>query len=582
MNENKLFNFWLKASAEECLFENNYEENKINFSKLWNQNLTDDDTFYDPNFRFKTEFLNGLDIIPDKIWYLYRPCANYEISRKGWDLYNYYNFKIINPIVLQQNKNYIKVKENFIKRRYYNSFISSVKIFYTGSKPDLIIHNEDSFSLKYINFNLDNINEVLYKNKDYSDIIVLCFNEKNKTIVLDNFIPAYPIWYSKNTIILTPIILQQINGCNHLNPIQSLYSRIADELGAILVRNMEEDLPEYEKEDIKKGISDYENNIFKDGRIKKLIPEYTRHIPFYGHGWIVSDTTFTLSAVMKAIKPKIILELGNWMGLSSRVMSNSSINKNYTIYNVDTYTNSVNLVKLANSFLHPISKMLLNHPRYETFCANNTSREGIDKTSRFYFDKQDLNNEKDTILMKMDAYEAIEILHKNNIKPDLIFIDFETNAEKLEELIYKLMFYFPKAVIVGDDLMLPNVAKAIKNIETEYKRTYMESYIITPTEELLKNIETQILQKSELEPTKYQQKIRDDIYSGIFNSPFTSILSQTGFAIHSYFKGTKGNIILQLEDILYNTEKWEKWEAPIHAPGSITPFDYYNFKFTYH
>ncbi len=651
-----LFHLWLKSISELCINKYRKKKDRYYIEQYNNKKeelIYENRQFYDPHFNFKTEFLEGIDVDFSQLWYQYRPCAIYDKSFSGWKLYNSYELKIISPITLKTAPKNIKIKEKYAIKRYYNSIVQNVNVFYINEKPNIFVNvkNKEKVKFKYIKIE-DDINLSLYKFSEYSDLIILYLESdisksdisksdisksdisksdisksdisksdkpykslESLEIILDNFIPAYPIWLDEKVIVLTPILLQQLNGCDNKNRVQSLYNRIANNLGAILI-NMSKIFPlpklyddfSFKDDDIKNGISDYETGIFKDGRVKKLIPEYTKHIPKYGHGWISFDTQVGIISALESdtfrfknsesdstinnfntknknseSDSKVILELGAWLGLSTRIFSNYSSFET-TIYSIDRYDNNA-IYDVSQNFMKP-SEKLYNHLRYETFCSNlssfnNEKLTSKDLTSRYFFDEQehkskDFNSNK-FVLMKMDIYEGIEVIYKNGIKPDLILIDFEKKKDKLLGVLKKLKQYFPNCIIVGDDYVFPSVREAVRLSKLNFTYTMNEAYIISNNQHIHKSIIENIKKNKKIyETTKEQNKALKDSSEGILNDPFLKIRDQSSYNIN-YFSRYNRDLAIGIIEKIYKTRdlKSLSFPTPLHNPISLTFFDYF-------
>ncbi len=593
MEDYTIFKSWFKASSEECL--ENYKliqpKNKAFFWKIWKKQVQNEMKFYDPTHRFNSEFLLGIDYIPKDLNYIYRPCVNIENTIEGWELHNEYFLKSINKNTINLNKKYIKNKEEFALRRYYNSFVKNVRIFYNINKPNVNIHkNNFNVNFEFIDYDNYNINQILYENNSDTDLIIIILDKIKENITLDNFIPSVPIYYNENVLILTPILLQQINGCNPENIKLSFYSRIADYLGMILVKDDNFKINfNYESEFIENGMSNFDKGIFTDGRIKRLIPEFTKHIPEYGHGWTVNDTPFTIAGVVNTLKPKVVVELGSWVGLSARTISN--YNDQFTLYAIDNFENYGRYNKIIHEDLHPCYKMLFNHSRYETFCANLSARKNKEKVSRFFFDKQDENPNKNVILMRMLFYEGLEILYKNNITPDLIFVHSPpTNKMDYTNLINFIREKFPKTTIIGTGLVYSFIKKATEDFDNKNINILNDSYYWID-KKFHKQINSSIKNyREELGLNEFEESIQDQFELlilrnfKILKTPYTKIsISQSGYSIHEYFRRKQlieKEILLTIEDIINDGFELLSWKYPIN-PGSYTPFDYFNNQITF-
>lgn len=492
ITEKKLFDIWVKASIEDAKPENERDKSIINdFWEMFYEILSKG-YYYDPNKRYFSEFLEGIDLIPEKLWFLYRPLSDYPVqemsdlfklkSINNKLLYKYELFKFEEPI------------DEFVKKytlkRYYNSFIKKIAIV-SHNEPILKINSlkTKSIDVSYYRIEDSKINKVLYETlqKDY-DIIIIS-TESRQEILLDDFIPAYPTFLHNDVLIMTPILLQQTNGCDENDIIKSFKNRSIQQFGVVLVNS---ELTKDEnfnikivEESIKEGISNHQKEILlEDGRIQKLNPKFSKHISFNGHGWISQYSQSNLISALKTVKPKVVLELGIWYGLSTRLISHHNPTKDCKIYCVDFYKNN-SIIDKKYTHLTPTDKFYKNHQKYETFYANLSGRiPEKDLTQRFNFDKLDTNETKEIFMMKMNAYEAIDIMKEKNIVPDLIYIDFEKNTKILIKFLVKLHNYFPEAVLIGDDYVYDSVKKAIEEINLKYTWKFIESYAILPDKNL--------------------------------------------------------------------------------------------------
>ncbi len=599
-----LFNRWIKASCEECLDLSGDDviifNNKMYFENSWNVNLNKNKQFYDPQFNFNSEFLEGIDFLPEHLWYLYRPCSNYTSNYNGWKLYHEYKFKIFYE-GKEFSKKHIEMKEKYILKRYYNCLVETIKVFYLKNKPDVKVYHGSNVKIEYIKCK-KNINQSLFENSSYSDLIVLYLEEYSSSdtdeIILDNFIPAYPIWLDEKVIVLTPILLQQLNGCDNENKIQSLYNRIYEKLGGALIINDNLYLPNKTEEDIQNGMNLYDELLLQDGRVKKLIPEYTKHIPKYGHGWTVCDSTPILAAAVKLIKPKVVFELGSMSGLSARTISRHNPQKDFKLYALDFFKPAISNPKFASSKVESVHKLLYNHHRYETYSSNvggwqSEAAEPIDNTSRYFFDKPDTNTEKEVFLLKMDIKESLELLYKNRIVPDLIFIHYWTvgNSAPLGPLLEKLQSRYPNVTIVGSNYIYPAVQRIINGLDIDFIKTYNETYTITPDEITFKKLEREVESTlKKIGPTKFQKELKENIQVSIFepydksilNNAFLKMEIQSSTLINQYIKDNRVNNNGRelIKDIYENPNK-VLWEYPMHGPPSYTFFDYFMDKIEY-
>lgn len=571
--EKQLFDSWVKASIEDAKSEPNIEV----INEFWeaHYNLLSKGYYYDPNTRYFTEFLDGIDNIPDKLWYLYRPVSDYvkqnitELSSlksiNNKMLRNYEIYKIGEPLN--------ELIKKYSLKRYYNSFIKKVAVV-SRNTPTIKINSLKTKSVEVSYYKIENshdINEKLYQilQQDY-DIVVISTESRNE-ILLDDFIPAYPTFLYNDVLIMTPIMLQQTNGCNAEDIMKSFKNRIINVFGIVLINSeLTNDVSFEQKittEDVLNGISDYSNEeILKDGRVQKLIPNFAKHISFNGHGWASQYTQSNLISALKVVKPKVILELGVWYGLSTRLMSHYNPTKDCKIYCADFYKNSAIPDKEYRK-LYPSDKFYKNHQKYETFYANLSGRvPENDLTQRFYFDKVDTNKSKSVYIMKMDANEAIEIAKKTNMNPDLIYVDFVKNTEELTIVLRKLRDYFPKAIIVGDDYVYDRVKKAVAIANLKYTWKFTESYTIIPDKDLYDKFS--VVVKKYYNSIKKTDKINR---KNALTHPYQKLAppNQDAIMIIQYLRTNVSDLKI-LETIDY--------KVPFTNLADETPFDIVKFK----
>jgi hypothetical protein len=589
-----LYKLWVKASAEECLAitPGNYyieRDNKFEFKNIWDSYFYKFKLYYDPNHKFFTEFLEGIDNYPKKLSFMYRPCASFKTYTPGWKLYHTYKTKIVNKYVLKLNESYIKIKEDNMIKRYYNCFLNKIKVFYFEEKPDVKIYNGNNVKISFVKIkDFTEINSILYKHLEYyefNDIFVFCFgNEKSPEIIIDNFIPAQPLWLNSSTIILTPIILQQING---FNDFQDLYSRVNKFIGSIIITDEDIEFPLYDKNcKVISGISDYETGIFKDGRVKRVNPDFVRHIPRMSHGWSsLPDIFYILTSVINYKNPKVVLELGSWYGQSARIICNNNKNKNFTLYSVDKFSSGAGNTRGEIPRLLESYKMIFNHFRYETFAANLSYEKNTpeDKIPRYFSDLPDQNPDKQVVMMKMTFMDSLDVLKLNNITPQVVYIHHTfLSIEEMIQLIEKINNYFPECIIVATNHNYKFNREALDFFNFKYLKVYENSYYITRNGIDLKNISDGVEKYIELinlpnESENYYKNVKYFSAETILKEPFMDIRTLSKFLISEYFKKVKEikiyDIITILKKIIKNPEIFDG--RLIMAPNTYTPFDHF-------
>lgn len=168
------------------------------------------------------------------------------------------------------------------------------------------------------------------------------------------------------------------------------------------------------------------------------IPEPYRSIkdlPFDDSGWF--SNARTLGDCLKVKQPKIVIEIGSWLGLSARFIA-QNISEDGKVYAVDTWKGSP----------EHRSDPRLPH-LYQIFLSNIKQAGLTDKI----------------IPIRMASLEAAEAL---NVVADLIYID----AGHDEESVYKdIIAWYPhlaaKGILCGDDWSWPSVSAGVKRAAKE-------------------------------------------------------------------------------------------------------------------
>jgi predicted O-methyltransferase YrrM len=150
-------------------------------------------------------------------------------------------------------------------------------------------------------------------------------------------------------------------------------------------------------------------------------PETKPDVPHDIHGWFSNNNKEFLKPLI--VNVKVIIELGAWLGSSTRwFCDNSSAH----VYSVDHW---------EGSFEHQARKGLQNKLPilYKTFIVN-------------------CWNYKNRITpVKMNTIAGMTYLFENDIKPDIIFVDASHEFEDVLADLQTASRLFPSAVLVGDD-----------------------------------------------------------------------------------------------------------------------------------
>ncbi len=137
------------------------------------------------------------------------------------------------------------------------------------------------------------------------------------------------------------------------------------------------------------------------------------------HGWFNKCNEDVLSLFLNE-NTKLIIELGSWLGKSTRFLANKALNAN--IIAIDHWKGSNEHQK---SDIIPVL--------YETFIVNCWK----------YRDR--------IIPIRDNTINGLKTIHKENLTPDLIYIDASHDYKSVCDDITTSIRLFPKARIVGDD-----------------------------------------------------------------------------------------------------------------------------------
>jgi predicted O-methyltransferase YrrM len=140
------------------------------------------------------------------------------------------------------------------------------------------------------------------------------------------------------------------------------------------------------------------------------------------HGWFNNDNKIFLKNIINK-QQKIIIELGSWLGSSTRWFCD---NTNATIYAVDHWLGS-------NEHQGRVDVKDKLPILYETFIVNCWEY-------------------KDRIVpIRLNTIAGLQYLYDNQIVPDVIYVDASHEEADVIADIEKCLELFPDALITGDD-----------------------------------------------------------------------------------------------------------------------------------
>ena len=255
-------------------------------------------------------------------------------------------------------------------------------------------------------------------------------------------------------------------------------------------------------------------------------------------GWLTPNNIVLLNKYLQnkcGGKESVVLELGVWLGMSSRLIAHQ-ISDTSTVICVDWW-------------------------KGDSSIGNKTNDE--DELYNRYIDNV-WDYRKKIIPVRMDGREALKYLHGLEIKVDLIYLDMGHSYKEVYGDLVEIMKYYPDVIIVGDDyLFWSGVKKAVHDIRIEHKIPFLDvdknCYALVPlndrkimtynNDEIGSDIHKlkEVADKRNKEQYKFEElqysfildevkckkrvfiiSIKDDITNKIFKSNYKNIASGVG------------------------------------------------------
>lgn len=172
-------------------------------------------------------------------------------------------------------------------------------------------------------------------------------------------------------------------------------------------------------------------------------PRYKPPVPIPEEaGWLADGSREALAAVLTD-HTKIVVELGAWLGLSTRYIADRA--PNATIITIDHWKGSEEHQRKPEW-----NRLLPN--LYETFL--NLSWEFRDRI----------------IPIRQRTLEGLRIVAEIGIQPDVVFFDADHAYEAVSADLQLARELFPKATFVGDDYDDPGVEQAVGELASRHKQ----------------------------------------------------------------------------------------------------------------
>jgi|UniRef100_A0A6C0IUL3 hypothetical protein len=599
MEPDMLFRKWLEASRAQII-DSKYKK-ILSDDFMNNQNkYLDTGKFYDPNNGIVSEYLVGIDHISKYLWYQYRPPPqDVDVIPK---LEHTYKLKITHPST-SKHKNTMTIFEDSLIRRYYGIRGKAVTIISLSDNIERIYYNgsdSDVITIKQITKNIGTqINKYIWKQmtKSHPDLIVIDMRDPKDTsrLIIDSFIPAYPIFITKDVIVLTLILFRQINGIDPLATkrkqiIQSIINRTSYVLGAMITTDS------YSPVDItpdakyhRSGISSLSDGIYTNGKVLPVYPQDTHFVSPCDHGWLTTGTKATLLTAIEIIKPTKILECGSWYGLSASFIKKYAPDAHLTC--IDYFKNNANY-DIDMDELSPSDKLFQQHLRLETFHRNIAIQISKNKKldDKRYSGTDISVDDIGVTTIQMSILDGLELLSDHDF--DMVYIDCEKKTKPLISLLKTIRKMCPGAIIVGDDYRYGSVKKAINLLmKGAFHGSAIvvndESYIISPEKSMkisMVDIHTRKLQEC-VAPPKVTELIQL-----IDEKKYHVAIETISDPLHYILPDEIGTNVLNVisKKTKLTDDKWDKimgdtdsWTQPVINPAKLTPFDYQTHHITF-
>jgi len=169
--------------------------------------------------------------------------------------------------------------------------------------------------------------------------------------------------------------------------------------------------------------------------LKKVFPfpEKPPTVPASDHGWFGPEHVELLQGLLSK-ETKVVLELGSWLGKSTRFIASRA--PNATVIAVDHWQGS------AEHHGTPEWQALLP-TLYETFLKN-----------CWMFRTR-------IVPMRIDTVSGMKLIHQHKVEPDIIFIDAGHDYINARADLSNALMLFPNATLCGDDFLWPGVGQTV-------------------------------------------------------------------------------------------------------------------------
>jgi len=165
------------------------------------------------------------------------------------------------------------------------------------------------------------------------------------------------------------------------------------------------------------------------------------------HGWLAEDNKTELAKILSELESPLVVEIGTWLGLSTRFFLKESKGKLITI---DHFKGSKE-----------------HHENIEWKAILDS---GLEQQARINL----VNFQSRCLIVKGISSQVLPELFRLQLQPDVIYIDGSHEFDAAYTDIAQAVSFFDNAVICGDDGNMPGVQKALSAILDENENYRLE------------------------------------------------------------------------------------------------------------
>ena len=180
----------------------------------------------------------------------------------------------------------------------------------------------------------------------------------------------------------------------------------------------------------------------------KLWPPTPPAVERYYHGWVHVGNERMLRRLIRDRQPRVILELGAWLGLCTQFLAEESAPHGSLVLAIDRWDGRWLLQTQQAQYAadeEALGMLSSSLPLYETFLANLWALQ-----SRVF-------------PIRMDTKAGMHRISQLGVPVDLVYVDADHTKEATLADIHNAVTLFPDAVVCGDDWQWPDVRDAVEH-----------------------------------------------------------------------------------------------------------------------